>query len=140
LIEVLAIWNSEEEEVPLNVPRYANTGIFSTAFDTLEIPLSDTQGVFKIQYQAEHPRIVITEDFDPETYQLQFPGFIEDALTLHIASQLFKGKTSKASEGEGYATNTYHYRFDQACKRLEDLGLAEVVTVSDQRFRRKGFV
>lgn len=141
LVNVLYARDGDGEDMPLNNPRYPDTGIFTQAADTLEMtPDNDDLQVIQLTYQAFYPRIVITETFSPETYPLYFPAFIEEALMVHIASQLFKGKTSKASEGEGYGTNTFEYRFDKACQEIEDLGLAEPSEEKSQRFTKKGFV
>jgi hypothetical protein len=145
LIRILGIVtddaDGEEVDVPLN-PTYLVEAltIRTAAFDTLDLITTGTSQIFTIEYQATYPKILITEDFDPEVVYLYYPPFIEEALTNYIASLLVKGKVTKASEGEGYATNTFTYKYDKAIQKLIDLGLAESATPTDTRFENRGWV
>jgi len=57
-----------------------------------------------------------------------------------VASLLVKGKTTKASEGEGYASNTFAAKYEMACLKLVELGLVEEVYFQNNRFERNGFI
>ena len=110
-------------------------------FDALDLVTSLDEQTFIVEFQAKFPLIEITEDFDPETLQLYYPSFIEEALLYKIASIIARGKTFRASEGEGYTSNTWDTKYNQACQELSLLGLAEEFTSEeDLRFERKGFV
>jgi len=141
IIRILRIKTQADEEVPLNpVNLVEDTSVRTVAFDTLDLITNKENQILTINYQAAYPRIIITEDFDPETFNLYYPPFIEEALTNYIASLLVKGRITKASEGEGYATNTFTYKYDSAVQRLIDLGLAEEAVTSDSRFEKRGWV
>jgi len=142
ILRVLNITDEEDNIIPLNPSRpHPNQTFFQASqFDILNLVTSNTGQTFTVEYQAKYPRITITETFDPETYQLYYPPFIEDILINYVASLLVKGKTTKASEGEGYASNTFAAKYEKACLKLIELGLAEESSSQDFRFERKGFV
>jgi len=142
VLRILGITDKEGTVVPLNPspPITDKTFFQSSQYDVLNLETVDTGQVFTIEYQAKYPQIIITETFDPEVYQLYYPPFIEEALINYVASSLIKGKTTKASEGEGYASNTFAARYENACAKLIELGIAEEAAFQDNRFKTKGFV
>lgn len=142
VLRILEILDEDDLVVELNPPHpYLNQTYFNTAgFDTLDLFTEDTGQTFLISYQASYPKITLTETFDPEEVNLYYPPFIEEALLNYVASLLIKGKMTKASEGEGYATNTWRYQYEQACQDIIRLGLAEQTNTQDKRFNTRGFV
>ena len=141
VIRILDVKTSAGLPALLNTLEIETTCLRTLSHDTFQVIPADILDILSIKYQASHPKIIIGDDFDPETYEINYPGFIEEALMMHIASQLFKGKTSKASEGEGYATNTYHYRYEAACQEISILGFAESADPPEShKFEDKGFV
>lgn len=142
VLRVLNIVDSDNQPIELNPHRVSinQTYFRSSGFDTLDLTTVLTDQVFTIQYQAKYPKIVITEDFDPESINLYYPPFIEEALINYVVSSLMKNKTTKASEGEGYVTNTWYHRYERACINIIEAGLAEESITSDNRFSNKGFV
>jgi hypothetical protein len=127
-------------ELPLNDPKHPDTGVFTKAHDTIHMIPSNPLKTIKITYQASYPKIVITEDFKPDKYTLYFPSFIEEALTAYVASLLVQGKVTRASEGESYASNTYDYKYEAACQKIINLGLAEEANTLFTGFESRGWV
>lgn len=143
VIRILWITDIDGNPIELNPPHpvLEQTYFRSAQFDALDLITSLDDQTFIIEFQAKLPLIEITEDFDPETLQLYYPSFLEEALLYKIASIIARGKTVRASEGEGYASNTWDTKYNQACQELSLLGLAEEFTSEeDLRFERKGFV
>ena len=142
VIRILEITDAEGSLIDINPvhPCIEQTYFKLSQFDTLDLVTVETDQVFTIEYQATFPKIEITEEFDPTTLQLHYPPFIEEALINYIASILIRGKATKASEGEGYVSNTWATKYEQACIRLIETGLTEEVYIPDNRFRMKGFI
>ena len=142
VIRILSIMDADDNEIALNPshPGLEQTYFRTSQFDALDLTTPDDNQIFMVTYQARYPKIEITETFDPDTFNLYYPPFIENILINHIASLLVKGKTTKASEGEGYASNTFAAKYEMACLKLIELGLAEETYTQDIRFERKGFV
>jgi hypothetical protein len=140
LIKVLEVEDAAGEDIPLNNPRYPDTGVFTQAFDTITMQPASPLKTLTLTYQAEYPKIVITDDFDPTEIRLFFPNFILEALLAYIAARVFKGKTSKSAEGETNLSTTFNYQFENACKKITELGLAEEAEELATNFTNKGFI
>ena len=140
LIKVLDIVDSDGDSVYLNDPRYPDTGVFTQAYDTLTMVPATPLKTLTITYQAQYPKIVVDQKFDPVKHKLYFPNFVLEPLLSFIASRVFKGKTSKSAEGETNLSTTFWYQFENGCKRIIDLGLAEEALEEASNFESKGFV
>jgi len=139
LCRVIDVYDPLEETlVYLNDPNQP-LSVFTKGHDHIIIkdPLPVNLGVV---YQAYYPRIVLTETFNPEEYVLYYPEYISYALKCYVASELFTGKTSKATEGEAQIYNTFHGKFEKACRLIEDKGFAEDVTIENSKFVDGGWV
>jgi len=139
LIRVLEVYDDFGDVVPLNNPRFRDTGVFTTAFDTLKMITADPPKTLSVICQVAYPEIIITEDFDPESFELNFPVFIESALLAFVAARMFKGRPAK-TEGGGPAYNIYDGYFERACKKIEELGLAEDQDSDCDHFSDNGWV
>lgn len=139
LIRVLEVYDELGDVVPLNNPRFKDTGVFTTAFDTLKMTPADPLATLSIICQAAYPKIIITEDFDPESYDLYFPGFIESALLAFVAARMFKGKPAKTDSGVP-AYNIYDGQFEKACQKITELGLSEDSETDCDHFTDNGWV
>jgi hypothetical protein len=140
IIRVLQIVDADGTDVPLNNPRYLDTGVFTDGHDILSMVPATPLKTLTVIYQAKYPRIKVTETFDPERVKLYFPEFITEPLLAYVAARVFKGKTSKAAEGEHNISATFHYQFEAACKKIMELGLAEEPPEVNSRFVNKGWV
>jgi hypothetical protein len=139
LCRVIDVFDELEDTVVYLNDQRRPLSVFTKGHDHIIIkdPLPVTLGV---TYQAYYPRIILTETFDPETYKLYYPDFISYALKCYVASELFTGKTSKATEGEAQIYNTFHGKFEKACKLIEDSGFAEEVATEETKFENGGWV
>lgn len=140
IVKILEAYDADGDEVPINNLKYPTTGIFTQAFDTLKMTPADPLKTVSIVYQAYHPRITLTETFNPETYQLYFPEYIEYALLCFIAAKLFKSKTTKTSEVTSPSYNSFLNQYDKACKEITELGLVEDTLFESKNFESKGWV
>ena len=140
IIKVLAVCNAAGEDVPLNNPKYPNTGVFTQTYDTIHMVPAKPPATLTVTYQAEYPRIKIEDDFDPNEIKIYFPKFLLDPLLAYIAARIFKGKTSKSAEGETNLSTTFHYQFEAGCKKIVELGLAEEAEEQSGKFTARGWV
>lgn len=142
ILRLLYIENANGDFIDLNPihPGNEQTYFKSIQYDTLDLVTTASNQIFTVTYQAQYPKISIEDDFDPEAYRLYYPPFIEEALINYVASLLIKGKSTRASEGEGYASNTFAAKYELACLKLLQSGLTEEVHEQDNRFEKRGFV
>lgn len=139
LIKVLEVYDSLGDEVPLNDSGYPDKGVFTPTQDTIKISSDNTLERIDLVYLAYHPEIVLTNSFNPKTYKLYFPDFILDALLNFTASRVFKGKTSKAAEGETQLSVTFLQQYENACRKITDYGLINEATTPKKRFTQNGW-
>jgi hypothetical protein len=142
ILRLLYIQDANKNFIDINPPHPGKEQTYfkSAHYDTLDLVTIDSDQAFTITYQAQYPKICITDSFDPENYKLYYPPFIEEALINYVASLLIKGKNTKASEGEGYASNTFAAKYELACLKILQAGLTEEVYEQDNRFEKRGFV
>jgi len=139
LIKVIRVYDELGDEVPLNNPRYRDTGVFTQAHDIIKMTPADPLKTLSFVCQASYPKIIITQSFNPETYELFFPSFIETALLAFVAARMFKGKPGKTDSGVP-AYNVYDGKFEDACKVIKELGLAEDEDTDCDHFTDNGWV
>lgn len=125
IVRILEAYDEMGRPVHINNPKFPED-IFMMAVDRLKLAKprpGRTLRTVSLIYQAYHPKIEITETFDPTKVSLEYPDFIEQALLNFIASRLFKGKTSKGSEGVQQPYNTFGYQYEKDCQAIQVLGL-----------------
>lgn len=139
IIKILEAYDSDGEEVKINFSGDPDNSIFTQAHDIIKMTPSSPLETISIVYQATHPPITITPNFDPKLVKLYFPDFILEALLNFVASRIFKGKTSKAAEGETHLSLTFIQQFEHACRKIVELGLVADEELSHNRFTTDGW-
>ena len=71
---------------------YADFPIFTPKPDMLILPASVNNPAFFIIYRANHPKIVITNDFNPANVMLEIPDYLVLPLQLYVADRIMKGQ------------------------------------------------
>jgi len=126
-------------EVMINKRQYPD-GIFLPEPDVLKMTVGDVPKIISMVYQAAYPKILIEANFNPATYKLYFPSFLKVALLAHVAARLFVGKDSSAVEGEPNLNNTFQYRYETECLKMERLSMAPGVDEEFEQFEKNGWV
>lgn len=138
-IKVNSLWDEDNEEIPLNDAQYRDTGGFTPSFDVLRMTPRTPPITVQIEYRAKYPKIVIDETFDPENVELHIPDFIEEPLLYFVASRIFRGIASKATEGETTSAITYATLYRTACKEIENQGLVTTDDDTGSQFNNNGW-
>lgn len=139
-IAVENLWEADGTEVPLNDSRYPDTGGFTPSFDILKMTPRSPAIPVHVTYRAKYPKITITESFDPENIFLHIPDYIEEPLLFFIASRIFRGISSKASEGETTSAHTYATLYRTACLEITNQGLVTGDENAGDQFKNNGWV
>lgn len=129
---------SEDNPIYVNGDIIQSTPIYIPNYDTIILTPSSTLELLTIRYRADHPKIVITTDFNPSTVELHIPPSIIDALSLNVAARLYNPLTS--GDGERSAASAYMYQYEMECKRLEQENMILEDNTFDTRFNDNGFV
>lgn len=88
-------------------------------------------------YQANHPKILVKEDFDPKWVELLLPESHLQALLYFVASRLYNpiGMMNEFNMG-----NNWYSKYELECQRLENEGLSVNQSNKEDNFRRNGWV
>ncbi len=139
-IKVNSLWKLDGTEIPLNDNTEKELGGFTPSFDVLEMQPRTPLIIFYLEYRAKHPKIIITEAFDPSKVKLHIPDFIEEALLFFVAARVFRGIASKANEGETTSAYTFHSLYRAACQEIINQGLVTSDDDSNANFINNGWV
>jgi len=139
IIKLIEAYDSDGSKVSIG-DKGQDDGILILSQDTLKINTSEPLRVISIIYQASHPKIIITKDFNPKTYNLYFPGFIKQALLAAIASRYFIGKTGSINESTQMIANTFQAIYLRECRKIEEDSMVQTNIGNDTRFEDRGFV
>jgi hypothetical protein len=140
LIKVDSLWEDDGTEIPLNDLRCADIGGFTPSFDILKMTPRSPAIRVHVKYRAKYPKIVITEGFDPTQELLQVPDYILEALLFFVAARVFRGISSKASEGETTSAHMYSTLYRTACQEIDNQGLVSQDTNATDHFINNGWV
>lgn len=89
------------------------SSVFTTAWDTIQIPLPNPENVTVIMYRAKHP--TITKDM-LTSIEIQIPPVLEEALQAYIASRCFVSLGNQASAG---LASYYQQKYQQQIDHVE---------------------
>lgn len=138
IIKPIKAYNADGTEVFINKNQYPDD-IFMPQYDVITIKERTPLEVISIVYQASYPEIVMSSDFDPAEYELNFPRFITPALLANMASRIFIGKTSNAGEGQPSMSNTFTYKYETEMARINQLNLVLETENEDTQFDNGGW-
>ncbi len=139
-IKVNSLWEADGTEVSLNDSLHKDTGGFTPSFDVLKMTPRVPPIPVHVEYRAKYPKIIIDESFDPELVELHVPDFILEPLLFFVASRVFRGIASKATEGEVTSSVTYHALYNNACLEIKHGGLITTDDDSGEQFDNNGWV
>lgn len=139
IIKFLRAYDDSGNEIRIDNIKYPND-IFLLEPDVIKMIPADPLKILSIVYQASYPKIIVDQLFNPATYELYFPKFLKMALLAHVASRLFVGKTTKTTEGETNLGNTFQYRYETECNRIETLNLTPEIDEVAEQFYSNGWV
>jgi hypothetical protein len=139
--DILSITRAfKEDGTPMHInDRKYPEEVFMPELDIVSILPTVDFSTMTFHYQAAHPKIVLTEAFDPSAYMMYFPLSIKRALTLFVAAGVFSGKASSIVEGQVNLSNTYGYRYEAEIVRIRNLSLSQVMTEEPTQFESNGW-
>lgn len=140
LMKITALFDEEGTELPIGDPM-ATYPIFRPEFDILEmVPFSPPQ-MLKLTYRRDHPKIVVSEGFDPTAVTLNLQRSFHDALASYVAARVFTGMDPQGKKGGQETPNSPHwYRFELACKKCEVYNMDDDDNEVYDKLHAKGFV
>lgn len=133
LIRVLALYNSEGRELPLNDignPR----SMFTPQPNVLQVPSPTAGGIVAVIYQARHPELP-TNTLESV---IELPVVLEPALRAYIAYQVYS-----SMNGQEHSAKAAEYmnKYDAVCREVLDRDLvSSSSSTTTHKFQDRGFV
>jgi hypothetical protein len=121
--------------------------LMTPALTTLDVPAAINDQVsglpdelrtekIRVIYRADHPKVVITPDSDPELVYLELPQTHLEALLWFVASRI----NNPIGMGQEFnAGNIYYQKFEAECARIQNEGLEIDQGAEGDRLHRKGW-
>ena len=139
ILKILFIFDSLGNELLINDRTQDNPIICSTP-TLLQMDPFDPPELLNIVYQANHPKIVITDKFDPAKVGLDIPDWLLPALCYYIASGVYRGINSSVTEGTVNPAVTYAQQYELACQKLMVSQMSLTNDDTNYRFQRNGWI
>jgi len=112
-----------------NIP-YPRT-VYLPSYLTIQSTYSN-QDILTVGYRANHPKIA-TVGLDLSTQEVDLPYGLYEPLLNYIAARVY----TSMSEQDG---GQYMQKFEMGCKKIEELGLENIVRPSNIKLDERGFV
>jgi hypothetical protein len=138
IIKVTGAYDSSGTEIRLKT-RSSIPTIMEVASDVLQITNIEIADTLSITYQS-YPTKIISEDLDPEYYELNIPEYIVDPLVSYIAAKTFKPMGANDSTANADKSASYEQQYELACQKLLIYGLFVEDSTERDNFETKGWV
>lgn len=138
LIEVLNVFDESQTPLKMN-DRHAIPYILQQAPDVLKITKLFTPRIFHISYQAYPSKIIINDDFNPESYEYDIPQSIIEPLLYYVAARVYKPMGSNDSTANSDKAAAYQQQYELACQKIALFGLDAQHNDDENTFERDGW-
>lgn len=122
IVEIKAVFDGDDNELFLN-DRYQAVSFQQLAFDTLMVKGVTTQTPYQVSYQSYPDLIVMGDAFDLDTYVVNIPDTITEALLNYVASKVYRPTGTNDATANADKSNIYQSQYELAMAYLADLGL-----------------
>ena len=124
------LFNEIGEEVPLNDYHKCNS-MFTSAYNTIQVPCPSSANVFLVHYRAGHTLLPVDEK--PDEVEVHCPYSHLEALLYYVAHR--KLASTHADE-----SNMYLMKFEQSCNKIKELNLMNQDNTQGEQFYLGGWV
>lgn len=135
IIRIEAVYDSEGNQVPLNIPALS-TSWFTPTWASIHIPVPVPDALATIIYRTGH--IKIAPDAVPASTELLLPSCLEEAFQAYIASKCF---VSLGNPSSAALASYYRGLYDKQIAQVErDNLLQSSVGDNNNKLNQKGFI
>ena len=135
IVRIERVYNEAGVELALNNESDPNS-VFTTAWDTLQIPYPSIENAIAVIYRANH--VLLTPDMEPKDTEVMIPPVLEEALQAFVASRCFVSLGNAASAG---LATYYSQRYQQQVDHVERYNLLQSSSGdTNTKLTGKGFI
>jgi hypothetical protein len=138
IIEITGVFDVDGNELVIN-NRHSTPSILQQSIDILKITKLTEAMALNIVYQAYPIKLVLDDDFDPETHILPISDVIVEALLYYIASRIYKPTGANNSTANADKSAGYQQQYELSCQKIDLLGLGIQNCDSENTFETRGW-
>lgn len=130
--------NEANDEYSIMTPSMTTIEVPKKVLDQgADLPSELRGDKLTVIYRANHPKIVVDDDFEPEEVNLLLPDSHLQALLYFVASRHYNpiGMVNEFNMG-----NNWFSKYEMECQRLTNEGLEVNQSNKEDNFRRNGWV
>lgn len=122
IIEIKDIFDADQNRIVIN-NRFYVPYIRQASDDTLKISGIEEASTLSIVFQSHPSPIVLDDDFNINTYQLNIPRTILEAVLNYVAARVYKPIGANNSTANSDKGSSYDHKYELACQKIEQFGL-----------------
>jgi len=136
VLKIEQVFSEIGEERPIN-DTSKQWSVFTPKPKTVLIPYNDEHNTFSVIYRANHPKIIVDDDFDPENVELDIVDALIAPICIYVAGRIVgnMGSTDNLN-----ASSHYQSRYELALLEVEKHDLIPKDTLYNDRLEKNGWV
>lgn len=136
VIKIETVYSEFGEERPIN-DNNDNRSVFTPQFDAIIKPYNCKENAMSVVYRANHDKIIVTDDFNPDAIEVHLPITLIEPLLFFVANRVLNGMGAGNNIQEA---NHYLSKYELACAQIETYGLMNKEAASNIRLEKSGWV
>lgn len=136
VLKIENVYSEYGEERSLNDSNDTFT-VYTPQFDAIIKPYNCKENAMSVVYRANHDKIVVTDDFNPDEIEVNLPITLIEPLLFFVANRVLNGMGAGNNIQEA---NHYLSKYELACAQIELYGLVNKESASNHRLENSGWV
>ena len=136
VFKVEQVFSEYGEEYPLNDPMQTFS-VYTPTFDSISVPFNHKENALSVIYRANHPKIVVGNDFDPVTIRVGIPDSLLEPLLLFVYGRILSNMSGTENINE---SAMYMSKYQMLCNQVTDLNLVNNPSNTNMKLHDRGWV
>ena len=136
VLKIESVFSEYGEERPINDDNN-NRSVFTPQFDAVTKPYNVSENAMAVVYRANHDKIIVTDDFNPDAIEVDLPITLIEPLLFFVANRVLNGMGAGNNIQEA---NHFLSKYELACAQVEMYGLVNKESPSNIRLEKSGWV
>lgn len=136
VLKIENVYSEFGQERSLNDDKDTFT-VYTPQFDAIIKPYNCKENAMSVVYRANHDKIVVTDDFNPDAIEVNLPITLVEPLLFFVANRVLNGMGAGNNIQEA---NHYLSKYELACAQIETFGLINKEASSNIRLEKAGWV
>lgn len=135
LLKIEQVFDEGGSELRIN-DENDTLSVFTSSFNTIQIPYAMSGNSTAIVYRANHDKIVLSNTFNPHKIEIDIPWHLLEPLLFYMAHRFY---AVNGMQGSGQDSINYLNKYQASCTRIEMNGLINRTDPSNIQFEAMGW-